>query len=184
MSQPQKKGWLASLSPAKRTALGITVIALAVIWGVMYGPRYPDSNTTTGDAPPPTITVVGLAGSLQVNRSILRQGVTITVGDVQQAQSFSNDGKSRYAHVKYIIRVNLHVQAPADQQKAIGIDYCKLSRLVLSDGSSLPCKLAEISPAVLPGQQEYGFIDFWLTSSPLDLTSLRYVLDNDVIAFR
>lgn len=183
MSQPKKKSWLASLSPAKRTALGIIAIAIAVVWGLMYGPRYADTNTTTGDAPPPTITVVGLANSLNVNRSIIYQGITITVGNVQQAQSFSDDGKSRYAHVKYIIRVNLHIQAPANQARAIGIDYCKLSRLVLSDGSSFPCKLAQISPAVLPGQQEDGFIDFWL-NAPLELSSLNYVLDTDVIAFR
>lgn len=183
MSQPQKKGWLASMSPAKRTTLGIIIIAAAVIWGVMYGPRYTDTNTTTGDALPPTVTVVGLTSSLAVNRSMVYQGVTITVGNVQQAQSFSDDGKSRYAHVKYIIRVRLHIQAPARQDKAIGIDYCQLSHLVTSDGASLSCKLAQISPVVLPGQQNEGFLDFWL-DTPLELTSLRYVLDTDEIAFK
>ena len=180
MSQPQKKGWLASLSPTKRTALGIIIIALIVFMGVKYGPHYNDDSTTTGDAPPPTVTVNGPAGSLSVNRSMVYQGVTITVTNVQQAQSFSDDGKSAYAHVKYIVRVNLHVQAPAKQQTAIGIDYCSLSHLVLADGSSLPCKLAQISPDILPGEQQDGFIDFWL-NAPLQLSTLMYVLDTNSI---
>jgi hypothetical protein len=181
MSQPQKKGWLASLSPTKRTALGIIVIAIIVILGVRYGPHYNDNNTTTGDAPPPTVTVTGLAGELDVDRSMVYQGVTITVISVQQAQGFSDDRKSSYAHVKYIVRINLHEQAPAKQQTAIGIDYCALSHLVLSDGSELPCKLAQISPDVLPGQQQDGFIDFWL-NAPLQISKLAYVLDHNSIA--
>jgi hypothetical protein len=183
MSQPQKKSWLASLSPTRRTALGIIIIAIVVVLGVKYGPHYPDSDTTTGDALPPTITVTGQSGSLNVNRSLVYRGVTVTVTNVQQAQSFSDDGKSSYAQVKYVVRVSLHTQAPANQQGALGIEYCALSHLVLADGSELPCKLAQISPDVLPGQVQDGFIDFWINTPPLQLSTLKYMLNNDAIAF-
>lgn len=184
MSQPQKQGWLASMSPARRTTLGILIIAVVVVLGVIYGPRYDDDATTTGDALPPTVTATDLTGTLTVNRSLVYAGVSLTVTSVQQAQSFSNDNKSAYAHVASIIRVNLHIQPPASQQKAVGIDYCALSHLMLADGSELTCKLAQLSPDVLPGQSQDGFIDFWLTTPrPQRLVSLGYVLDNAAIAF-
>lgn len=182
MSQPQKKGWLASMSPVRRTVLGISIIALIVVLGVIYGPHYDDDDTATGDAPPVTATANGLLGALNVNHSFIYNGVTLTITTVQQAHSFSDDGKSSYAHVQYIVRVNLHLQAPTSQKTAIGIDYCALSHLVLADGSELPCKLAQLSPDVLPGQAQDGFIDFWL-NTPQQLSTLGYVLDTDAIAF-
>ncbi len=182
MSQPQKTGWLASMSPVRRTILGIAVIAVIVVLGVIYGPHYDDDDTTTGDAPPPTVTVTGLANALNVNCSVIYEGVTITVVNVEQAQSFSDDGKSQYAHAKYVLRVYLHVQAPARQQGALGIDYIDLSRLVLSDGTEIQSNLAQISPDVLPGQDEDGFIDFWI-NSPLNLSNLEFVLGGNAIAF-
>jgi hypothetical protein len=181
-SAPKKQGWLASMSPVKRTALGIIIIAMIVVLGVLYGPHYDDDNTTTGDAPPPTVTVTGLSGTLAVNRSIVYQGVTIKVTRVEQAQSFSDDGKSQYAHTKYVLRVYLHVQAPTSQQRPLGIDYASLAHLVLSDGTQLQSKLAQISPDVLPGQNEDGFLDFWV-NSPLDLSSLTFTLAGNTIAF-
>ncbi len=158
MSEQKKKSWLASLSPVQRTILGIAIIAIITVLGVIYGPHYDDDDTTTGDAPPPTVTVTGLSSELNVNRSIIYQGVTITVTNVQQAQSFSDDEKSSYAQVSYIIRVNLNIQAPASQQQAIGLNFCTLSYLVLANGSELPCKLAQLSPDILPGQDQTGYI--------------------------
>ena len=184
MSEPEakKQGWLASMSPVKRTVLGILIIAVVVVLGVIYGPHYNDDSTTTGDAPPPTVTVTGLTSSLAVNRSIVYQGVTITVTRVEQAYSFSDDGKSQYAHTKYVLRVYLHVQAPKQQQGPLGIDYTGQARLVLSDGTQLQSGLAQISPDVLPGQNEDGFLDFWI-NSPLDLSSLTFTLADNAIAF-
>lgn len=180
--EPKKQGWLASMSPVKRTALGILIIAIIVLLGVVYGPHYDTDNTTTGDSPPPTVTVTGLTNALAVNRSIVYQGVTITVTNVQQAQSFSDDGKSQYAHTKYVLRVYLHVQAPKQQKGPLGIDYPNLSRLVLSDGTQIQSRLAQISPDVLPGQNEDGFLDFWV-NSPLNLSSLTFTLAENTIAF-
>lgn len=182
MEQPKKKGWLASMSPTRRTILGIVIVAIIVVLGVIYGPHYNDDDTVTGDAPPPTVTVAGLTGSLTVNRSLVYKNVALTVTNVQQAQSFSDDGKSSYAHVKYIVRVIVHIQAPTTQKTAVGIDYCALSHLVLANGSELPCKLAQLSPDILPGEAQDGFIDFWL-SAPQRLSTLGYVLDNNAIAF-
>jgi hypothetical protein len=182
MSQPQKKGWLASMSPLKRTVLGISIIVLIIIVGVIYGPHYDDDDTTTGDSPPPTVTVIDQVGLLNVNRSFVHQGITMTVTSVEQAQSFSDDGKSSYAHVKYILRVNLHVQAPASQSGPIGVDYSTLSHLVLANGTILSCDLAQISPDVLPGQDEDGFLDFWVNTQ-YNLSSLGFVLGSDSIAF-
>ncbi|HLI68340.1 MAG TPA: hypothetical protein VKV19_01160 [Ktedonobacteraceae bacterium] len=182
MSQPQKRSWLASMSPVQRTVLGIVIIAIITVLGVIYGPHYDDDNTTTGDAPPPTVTVTDLTSTLNVNRSIIYEGVTITVVRVEQAQSFSDDGKSQYAHTKYVLRVYLHVTAPTTQQGALGIDYVGLSRLVLSDGTQLQSHLAQISPDVLPGQNEDGFLDFWV-NTPLNLSNLEFVLGGNAVAF-
>jgi hypothetical protein len=182
MSQLQKKSWLASLSPMQRTVLGIVIIALVVALGVIYGPHYDTDNTTTGDSPPPTVTVNGQVGALNVNRSLVYQGVTITVTNVVQAQSFSDDGKSQYAHTKYVLRIYLHVQSSKSQQGPVGLNYTNLSHLVLSDGSQVRSNIAQISPDILPGQDEKGFLDFW-TAAPLDLTQLAFALDGQTIAF-
>jgi hypothetical protein len=183
MSQPQKKkNWLASLSPLQRTTLGIIVIALVLVMGVIYGPHYDTDNTTTGDSPTPTVTVMGLASTLNVNRSMMYQGVTVTVTSVAQALAFSDDGKSQYTHTKYVLRVYLHVQAPKSQHSALGLDYTGLSRLVLSDGTQMSSNLAQISPDILPGQNEDGFLDFWV-STPLNLSQLAFILNGNTIAF-
>lgn len=182
VQQPRKQSWLATLSPVKRTALGIIIIALAVVLGVLYGPHYTDTNTTTGDAPPQTVTVTKSLGMLNVNRNMVYRGVTITVLNVEQAHSFSDDGKSAYAHVKYVVRVRMHVQAPANQQGAVGIRYGDLAGLVLADGTILKARLSQLSPDVLPGQKQDGFIDFWV-NTPLNLSSLTFTLDGSVIAF-
>ncbi len=182
MSQTQKKGWLASLSPVQRTILGIAVIAIVVVLGVMYGPHYDTDNTTTGDSPPPTVTVTGITNALTVNRSLHYQDATITVTSVELAQSFSDDGKVQYANMKYVLRVYLHVQAPGTQQGPLGLNYTSLSRLILSDGTQLRANLAQISPDILPNQNEDGFLDFW-TNTPLNLTQLSFALNGVTIPF-
>ena len=182
MSQAPKRGRLASMSPLTRTILGLAIIAAVAVVGVIYGPHYDDSNTTTGDAPPATVTVTGQVGALAVNRSIVYRGVTITVTSVEQASSFSDDGKSQYAHMPYVLRVNLHVQAPGNQSGALGIDYPNLARLVLGDGTQMRPSLAQISPAILPAQDEMGFLDFW-TASQMNLSSLTFTLGGSAIAF-
>lgn len=169
------------MSPLMRTMLGLAVIALAVVLGVIYGPHYDDTNTTTGDAPPATIIVSGQVGALTVNRSLLYRSVTITVTGVVQARSFSDDGKSQYAHTSYVLRIYLRVQAPAGQQGAVGIDYPALARLVLHDGTQIRPNLTQVSPAVLPAQDTTGFLDFW-TAAPVKLSSLTFVLGGTAIA--
>lgn len=182
MSQTHKKGWLAALSPVQRTILGILIIALMVFLGAIYGPHYDTSNTVTGDSLPPSVTVTGQTGTLAVNRGLIYQGVTITVTSVTQAQSFSDDGKSQYTHTKYVLRVSLHVQAPQNQHEPLGLNYIALARLVLSDGTQLRPNLAQISPAILPGQNENGFLDFWV-NTPLKLSTLAFTLNGTTIAF-
>jgi hypothetical protein len=182
MSQPQKKNWLTSLSPVQRTTLGIIIIALIVLMGAIYGPHYDTDNTTTGDSPPPTVTVTGQTSMLNVNRSLIYQGVTISVTNVVQAQSFSDDGKSQYAHTRYVLRVYLHVQAPKNQRGALGLNYPASARLLLSDGTAVSSNLAQISPDILPGQDENGFLDFWV-KTPLNLSELAFALNGDTIAF-
>lgn len=182
MLQAPKRGWLASMSPLTRTLLGLAIIAVVVVLGVVYGPHYDDTNTTTGDAPPATVTVTGQVSALAVNRSLVYKGVTITVTGVVQARAFSDDGKSQYAHTPYVLRVYLHVQAPKDQRGALGIAYSNLAHLVLSDGTQMRPNLAQISPAVLPAQDETGFLDFWI-KTPLNLSALTFTLGGSTIAF-
>lgn len=160
--------------------LGLSIIALVVVLGVIYGPHYDVDNTTTGDTPPATVTVTNELGSLHVNRSLIYQGVTITVTNVEQATSFSDDDKSTYAHVKYIVRVLVHVQAPANQQGAVGIDYGNLANLVLGNGTQLNARLSQISPDVLPDTQQDGFLDFWV-STPVNLSALTFSLGGATI---
>ncbi len=179
---PRKQGWLASISPVKRTVLGLIIIVIVGGLGVIYGPHYDVDNTTTGDTTPSTVTVNNSLNILNVNRSMVYQGVTITITNVEQAYSFSDDNKSSYAHVKYIVRVRVHVQAPASQQGAIGIDYGNLANLTLADGTQLSARLSQISPDVLPNTKQDGFLDFWV-NAPLNLPSLVFNLDGNIIAF-
>lgn len=182
MAEHPGRGWLASLSPLVRTLLGLLIIAIMLVLGVIYGPHYDDTNTTTGDAPPATITVSGQSGRLTVNRSILYQKVTITVTAVVQAHSFSDDGKSQYAHVSSVLRVYLHVQAPENLPGALGINYPALARLVLPDGRQMRPDLVQVSPAILPAQNSSGFLDFW-SAAPLQISSLTFLLGGRAIAF-
>lgn len=170
------------MSPMQRTALGLCIITVVVVLGVIYGPHYDDANTTTGDTVPSTVTVTSQQGVLSVNRSLLYKGVTITVTSVEQAHAFSNDGKSAYAHVNEIVRVYVHVQAPTSQQGPIGIDYGNLASLVTPDGTQFNARLSQISPDILPGQQQDGFFDFWV-NAPLKLSSLMFSLNGNMIAF-
>lgn len=179
--EPSKKSWLASLSPMTRNMLGIGIIAVIVVLGVIYGPHYnSDDSTTTGDAPPSTVTVTSPQGALKVNRSLVYQGVTVTVTSVEQAHAFSDDGKSAYAHVSYIVRVYIHVMAPATLQRPVGIDFGNQANLVLPDGTQLIAHLSQISPDVLPGTQQDGFLDFWV-NSPLHLSSLTFMLNGSAL---
>jgi hypothetical protein len=100
----------------------------------------------------------------------------------EQAQSFSDDGKSQYANAKYVLRIFLHVQAPRSQHAALGLDYISLSRLILNNGTQISSNIAQISPDILPGQNEDGFLDFW-TNTPLNLSQLGFALNGDTIAF-
>jgi len=183
MAEPQKMmSWLATLSPIQRTVLGMIAIALVVVIGMIYGPHYDTDNTTTGDSPAPTLTVKGLTSSLDVNHSIAYRGVTITVTRVMQAQSFSDDGKSQYGQEKYVLRIYLHVQAPKSQNGPLGLNYPELTRLILSNGTQLRSNLVQLSPDILPGQDEQGFLDFW-TNTPLKLAQLALLLDGIPTAF-
>ncbi len=171
-----------NLSPTMRTLLGLLIIALIVVLGVTYGPHYDDNNTTSGDSVPLTVTVNASLGVLTLNKALVYQGVTITLQNVEEAKFFSDDNKSSYHHVKYIVRVRLHIQAPKTQNGAIGIAYSKLVHLVDADGSSFNPGLAQISPDVLPGQDETGFLDFWI-NTPLKLSSLTFTLDSKEVSF-
>jgi hypothetical protein len=171
------------MSPMQRTILGILAIAALLVVGVIYGPHYDTDDNTTGYLPTPTLTVNGQTSTLAVNQSTVYQGVTVTVTSVVQAQSFSDDNKSQYAHTKYVLRVYLHVQAPKDQKGPLGVDFADLSRLVLSDGTQIRSNLVQVSPDILPGQDNRGFLDFWV-QQPLDLAQLSFALNGQTIAFR
>ncbi len=183
MSQAPKKSWLAAMSPMQRTILGLLIIGVVLVMGVIYGPHYDTDDNTTGYLPTPTLTVKGQTGALTVNQSTVYQGVTVTVTSVVQAQSFSDDNKSQYAHTRYVLRVYLHVQAPKGQKGPLGVDFADLSRLILRDGTQIRSNLAQVSPDILPGQDTRGFLDFWV-QQPLNLEQLAFALDGQTIAFK
>ncbi len=158
--------------------LGIAIIAILVVYTILFAPKEQDPNVgLTSDPSTPTVGITHLMGTLTVKRSVEVQGVQMTVTQVKEATSFSDDTKRGG---NYIVRVSM--QTINNGQETIGIQYDSIARLLLPDGEMIAPKLVNLSPAELPNSQQDGYIDFALMSQA-NLSSLTLRLGSAKIAF-
>ena len=169
MSQTKKKGLLASIPPRARIAIALGIIAILAVLS-FFAPPEKDASNVTGDTPPETVTVTHAVSTLSVNHSINYNNVQITVTQVAEAASFSDDSKRGGV---YTVRVGLQEKQMGTGQAPIGIDYPSQARLVLANGQVISPKLVDIAPVVLPNSPQVGYIDFPV-SSQVDLSSLSF----------
>src|SRR5713101_2771464 len=80
------------LSHRAKVILALVIIGIAVVLA-FYLPSEGDSNNVTGDPVPATLTVTNLVASITVNRGADYNHVHVTVGNVLQANKFSDDRK-------------------------------------------------------------------------------------------
>lgn len=180
MSQTKKKGPLASIPPRARVAIALAIIAILAVLS-FFAPPEKDASNVTGDTLPETVTVTHAVGTLSVNHSIQINNVKITVTQVAEAASFSDDTKHGGV---YTVRVGLQEQQMGTEQAPTGIDYPTQARLILSDGQVISPKLVNIPPVVLPNSPKVGYIDFPV-SGQVDLSSLAFRMGNgETVAFR
>lgn len=126
----------------------------------------PGDSGTTNDLVTPTAVVSNQEGSLNVGRSLNYNGAKIMVTQVVQASSFSDDKKLKGPHI-----VRVYVQATIAGQSPVGIDFPKLTHLLLPGGTSIAPSLVTIAPFMLPNETSSGFLDF-PASDKLDLSAL------------
>jgi len=160
------------LSHRAKVILALVIIGIAVVLA-FYLPSEGDSNNVTGDPVPATLTVTNLVASITVNRGADYNHVHVTVGNVLQANKFSDDRKRGG---NYTIRVSLTVRDDSGQQTPVGIDF-SAARLQLASGQLIAPQLVSISPNILPNQTITGFIDFPV-AAPVTLASLTLRLGN------
>ena len=162
MSQQNKAG-----KPAPRgvwAALGVILILTLGMLGffIAYShlPRAGSGNNgTVSDLVTPTAVMVHAVETLRVERSADYAGLHITVTQVEEAASFSDDRKNSGA---YTLRV--HVRAMNGGQAPVGIDYPSSVRLLLPSGQEITPQLVSIVPVVLPKETQEGFFDFPLST--------------------
>jgi len=175
---PAKKRSL--LSYRLRVILFLIGIAILVVLTLLYAPRERDSSNITGDAIPLTVTVTNPLGSMTVNHGVGFQNAHITVTQVMQATSFSDDIKRG---ASYVVRVGLMVLNRSNPQQPIHIDYPSQARLQLANGQMIAPWLISVSPSILPHSTVSGYIDF-AVSAPQQLEGMALVLgENTRIAF-
>jgi len=175
---PAKKRPL--LSYRVKVVLFLIGIALLVVLTLLYAPHERDSTNVTGDAIPITVTVTNPLGSLTVNRGVNFQSAYISVTQVIQASSFSDDAKRGGS---YVVRVELSAQNKSNPQNPISIDYPSQARLQLPNGLLVAPRLISISPIILPHSTVSGFIDFAL-ASPGQLSGMALLLgSSEQVAF-
>ena len=160
-------------SPKVRVALALIVIGIGVVLA-FYGPRERDSNFL-GEVAPITPTIVNPLGTLTVKRSIDYRNIHFTISSVAQASSFSDD---RMSGGNYVVRVQMAAQVVSGQQQPLAFDFPSQVRLRLADGRLIAPKLVDLSPDIVPGRDNTGFIDFPL-DTPTSLPGLALRLGSD-----
>jgi len=171
-----------STSRGMRFALGIVVLLVVAILGffIAYShlPRANPSQGTSSDLVTPPAVITNSTGTLTVNRAVDFNGAHITVMQVQEAASFSDDAKQGGP---YTVRV--YLEAKNGGQAPAGINYTSDVRLQLPNGETSAPLYLNIVPVVLPGQMQDGYLDFPV-GSKVDLSSLRLRFGNVVtVAF-
>lgn len=158
MSQPNTER--TSNSHGVRVALGVVLLLTLSMLGffIAYShlPRAGSGNPgTTSDLVTATPVQTHPVAAMTVNRGVDYSGVHITVTQVQEAGSFSDDRKQGG---QYTVRVYVHVENRG--QAAVGIDYASQTWLVLPDGSSVASQFVTVAPVILPNSMKDGYFDF------------------------
>lgn len=153
-----------------RVALGIVLILVVtvLVFFIAYShlpPANPNKGTSSDLVTPPAV-LTNSVGTLTVNRSIDFNGAHVTVMQVQEATSFSDDSKQGGA---YTVRV--YLEAKDAGQAPAGINYVSDVRLLLPNGQTSAPLYLNIAPVILPGQVQDGYLDFPV-SSKVALSSL------------
>jgi len=153
-----------------RVALGIVLVLVVavLVFFIAYShlPPANPSQGTSSDLVTPLPVLTNSVGTLTVNRSVDFNGAHITVMQVQEAASFSDDAKQGGA---YTVRV--YLEAKNGGQAPVGINYISDVRLLLPSGQTSAPLYLNIAPVVLPGQLQDGYLDFPV-SSKVTLPSL------------
>ncbi len=159
-----------STSRGVRVALGIVLILVVtvLVFFIAYShlPAANLSKGTSSDLVTPPAVITNSAGTLTVNRGVDFNGAHITVMQVQEAASFSDDAKQGGP---YTVRV--YLEAKNGGQAPAGINYTSDVRLLLPNGQTSTPLYLNIAPVVLPGQMQDGYLDFPV-SSKVNLSSL------------
>ncbi len=169
--------------PRVRVALGIAIIAIAVLAVLLSPYREPDDPNIglINDPNPPTVVVTHPIAALNVNRGLYYQQMTLTITNVQEAGAFSDDAKTTGG--TYTVRVNVHVQPESALKSPLAVNYAALVRLMLPDGQIIASKLINLQPVVFPGKAQDGYFDFGINTQ-VALASLSFKLSGaPTIAF-
>lgn len=174
-SQPQVARKRPFLSPRTRVILGLSVIAILVVLS-FFAPPEGETNNVTGDpVTTPTVTITHLIETANVNRSVIVNGVQVSVTQAMLASAFSDDRKRAGA---YTIRIMMHTAYSG--QAPLGISYDSLARLQMADGTLVAPKLISIKPVEIPGRSQTGFLDFPLATQ-VPLTTLKLYFGSDIV---
>ena len=166
----KKRSLFARIPPRVRTVLALIVIAIAVVLA-FHGPSEGESDNATGDpAFVPTVGITNQVDALTVNKSVVVQGLHLTVSQVTEAAKFSDDRKRAG---NYTVRVMMHTKNSTSQP--IGIQYDSYLKLVLPNGQQIAPKYISLLPSTLPNGTRDGYADFPLESQvPLSSLTLRF----------
>ena len=173
----KKRGWFGRLSPRMRTLLAIAVIAVAVVLA-FRGPKEGESDNASGDpAFVPTVGITNLVDSLVVNKNVDVKGLHLTVSQVTEAATFSDDRKRAGT---YTVRVMMHTKNTSSQPA--GVQFNSYLRLVLANGQVIPPKYISLLPLTLPNSTRDGYADFPVASKvPLSSLTLRFGSDATIL---
>lgn len=160
-----------------RVTLAIVILAIAVIAVFLSPYKEPDDPTIEllNNPNPATVAVTNPVGSLNVNRSLHYQQLSLTVTNVQEAGAFSDDRKHAG---KYVVRVNVHVQPDSTLQSPLPVNYASLVRLILPNGQAIATSLINLEPVTFPGKSQAGYFDFAF-NAPVSLSGLALKLTGE-----
>ena len=181
-AKPQKDSSKGVLGQIGCGVLVIILLVLAVcgasgyfayrwVSGLAISTPVTSTNTGTGNgtgngAPANSITPTIAPASLQMNATVTYSSVVITLGNVQEASSFTDDAN---ANSPVLLRVNITEHNPT--ANGVSLFYSDNFRLLLPDGTSVVPTSEQNGGGVDQAVNRPNWIDFPLTSK-MDISKL------------